>query len=571
MAVPDHRALRAGALRADYGDGDLWHIRYGDLPVLDRLYVRIRAADWATEPMRSQVVTADQSRRSFWLVSHLRWGEATPWATGTLDVLASPAALRARVEIVFHDPVAAQRAGFNLHHPLTSTIGRPFRWRDGQLSRTGRFPRTIYPQYWDGTRYLPMIGPFDELAVRAGARTEVLFTFRGARFETEDQRNWTDASFKTYGPPVAGTRPRLYQAGSRIRQDVRVQIRGTPAVRGRRRSAPAAITIGAEPVPPLPAIGATTTAAPVRTGDAIDHLRAEVWPGDPRTTGSLRRMAVMLREQGIALELALRIGRADPVRLGAVLDVVRDVPLRGLAAIGPDTDPTADEVTAMVRDWVKRSGIPVPVAAGTAGHFSEVNRARDAVRDADLVVWSTSPQVHATDDDTVMGAAAIVGQTVASATRIWPAKGVAVSPVRLGRPADPSADPRAGQPFAAAWLVAVLAGLAGTRCEWITLDLPLAPVYHVLRAVRRSRGYQPVRARSPHDHGLAVLAARQRGRARLLIAELRGQNDHRLTVPGKISEARVLGGPRHGLRLDVAGREWLALGGYEVAAVSLTL
>lgn len=582
MATPDHQELGAGALRADYDydDGDLKNIRYGDLPVLDRLYVRIRAANWATEPMRSRLVTAERSR----LISHLRWGGADPWATGTLTVRASPAELHAAVEIEFRAQATIQRAGLNLHHPLDSTVGRPLRWGNGDLSHAGEFPLTIYPQYADGSGYLPMIGPFDQLAVQADAQTELVFTFAGARFETEDQRNWTDASFKTYGPPVDGLRPRRLEAGSRVAQHVLVRILGSKPLPRRKRHSPAAITIGADPAPPTPPIGATAT-SPL-PDLPIDHVRAEVRPDDPGATGSLRRLAAMLREQGIALELALRIGKADASQLAAVLRAVTDVPLRGLAALGPATKPTPAEVTALVRACADAG---VRVAAGTAGHFSEINRARELVRDADLVVWSTNPQVHASDDATVMAGAAIVGQTVASAARIWPGKPVAVSPVRLG-PAE-VADPRAEGPFAAAWLVAVLAGLAGTRCEWITVDLPLSnrAVCQVLRAVRRSRdrvpaeassapglvpvaaasppGLVPVEASSPDDPGLAVLATRRAGGAWLLVAELDGRDGHTFTVPGKIATAEILGGPH----LAAVGQERLTLGPHEVAAVSVAL
>jgi len=38
-------------------------------------------------------------------------------------------------------------------------------------------------------------------------------SFEGDVFETEDQRNWTDASFKTYCPPLRLPYPRPFEAG----------------------------------------------------------------------------------------------------------------------------------------------------------------------------------------------------------------------------------------------------------------------------------------------------------------------------------------------------------------------
>ena len=44
------------------------------------------------------------------------------------------------------------------------------------------------------------------------------FEFEGDLFEMEDQRNWTDASFKTYSTPISLGWPHRAQAGQEIRQ-----------------------------------------------------------------------------------------------------------------------------------------------------------------------------------------------------------------------------------------------------------------------------------------------------------------------------------------------------------------
>ncbi len=45
-------------------------------------------------------------------------------------------------------------------------------------------------------------------------------------FETEDQRNWTDASFKTYGTPLELPFPVSIENGTRVRQSVRLRFVG---------------------------------------------------------------------------------------------------------------------------------------------------------------------------------------------------------------------------------------------------------------------------------------------------------------------------------------------------------
>ena len=54
---------------------------------------------------------------------------------------------------------------------------------------------------------------------------DVDIAFRGEVFEMEDQRNWTDASYKTYCRPLALPRPYTVAAGERVEQDVTVRLR----------------------------------------------------------------------------------------------------------------------------------------------------------------------------------------------------------------------------------------------------------------------------------------------------------------------------------------------------------
>jgi len=330
----------------------------------------------------------------------------------------------------------------------------------------------------------------------------------------------------------------------------------------------------------------------------LDHVRVEVWPESAAAAGQLRHALAVLRDRGIPLELALRGGAGDPGRLGQVLRMAAAVPVRAVLALGAGTEPAAPGFVAMVSDLAREAGIRAPVAAGTAGHFSEVNRSRDTVRHAGPVVWSTNPQVHESDDVTVMQAAAMVGQTVASAARIWPGQGLAVSRIRFAAglaeatvPAQggaatgplaaplagpgPDADPRPGRPFAAAWLVAVLAGLTSTCCDWLTVDLPLVtaradqarrpaptPAAHVLEALRQFRGLPLARVQVTGP-GLAVLAARPPGGGiRLLMANLTRRRSVPVLLPGL---ARTAGaGVSEPLHIFSGGQAEIILGPYEV-------
>ena len=49
--------------------------------------------------------------------------------------------------------------------------------------------------------------------------------FEGENFEMEDQRNWTDASFKTYGTPLRAPSPVEIKAGTKISQNFSLTLK----------------------------------------------------------------------------------------------------------------------------------------------------------------------------------------------------------------------------------------------------------------------------------------------------------------------------------------------------------
>src|ERR1043165_1569111 len=118
MANADRRrVLRAGPLYAEYHRGDLWSARFGDVPAVDRLYVRIRDQAWGTVPMSTGLAALDRAGPALRVASRLSRGEERgdgPWATGTLEVTGSARELSACATITFHRRAWLQRAGLNL-------------------------------------------------------------------------------------------------------------------------------------------------------------------------------------------------------------------------------------------------------------------------------------------------------------------------------------------------------------------------------------------------------------------------------------------------------------------------
>jgi D-apionolactonase len=121
------------------------------------------------------------------------------------------------------------RTGFVILHPIEGVAGAPARGRRQRWhAAAGQFPERISP----GQPF------FDIQEIRhefAGGGT-VDIRFAGEVFEMEDQRNWTDASFKTYCRPLGLPYPYRVDPQHPVRQSVRLalsepQARRRPAAR----------------------------------------------------------------------------------------------------------------------------------------------------------------------------------------------------------------------------------------------------------------------------------------------------------------------------------------------------
>src|SRR5262245_19874112 len=227
--LPPRRELRAGPLTVTYEAGDLRYVRLGDREVIRRWYVAVRDRNWGTVPgtrTNEQFEVANDSFHVTYDVEHRErevlfvWrgtitGSGDGTITFTMDGEAKSTFLRNRI-------------GFCLLHPIRECAGAKCRLEsaDGQVMES-TFPRFIAPQ-----------NPFRELRalaheVRPGLWAELHFD--GDLFETEDQRNWIDASYKTFCTPLRRPFPVEVPAGTRVRQSVTLKLTGpipaTPADR----------------------------------------------------------------------------------------------------------------------------------------------------------------------------------------------------------------------------------------------------------------------------------------------------------------------------------------------------
>ena len=506
--VADPLALEVGRLRCELDDGAVRAITVDGVEVIRGIAYLVRDAGWGTPPALIEAPVSEGDATRF----HVRWrgridqgairyayaAQLCGRGDGTLEI-----EIVGRAEASF----ATNRCGFVILHPA-AVGGLPVtvEHTDGTVEHT-TFPTAISP----AQPILAIRALTHEAApgLSVTCRMEaVLPNDREGKFEMEDQRNWSDASFKTYVGSLLDPWPFTIEAGRELAQRVRIEVTGGVAGRPHRQGGAARLVLGPTRKERLPAIGlgldpataeTVPAAAPLVARAGITSLVATADLRDPVLPARLAAWAALARAARAAVELELVLPLADdPARecgtaaglcaaAGLVPASVLACPAAYLksyqpAATWPDVPPLETIYAAC------RSAFPgALVGGGMHTYFTEFNRKPPPREGVDFVACTTSPLVHAADDRSVMQTLEALPAIAHSMAALAP--GI---PLRLGPSALPmrhnpygdgllpnhgnqrlamaAQDPRQRGLFAAAWTIGYAAALAPTAIRMLTLN-----------------------------------------------------------------------------------------------------
>ena len=585
----DAAGVRAGDLSAEFAAGGLRYLRMGNVEVTRRIIVAVRDQAWNTVPgVLSDVrihQTGDEFRITF--VSRHQAGELCfVWKgiiSGTADGSCSFSMDGSAVTSFPY-----RRIGICVLHPPGEFAGQGFSATGGGAPVSGQLPALVAPPGPSAGIDEPLIPAFARLAL-SGRHVSAEFSFTGDHFEIEDQRNWTDDSFKSYSRlPVVSSEPEHLAAGTRLQQAVSVSI----TVRGRApRTRPPAvpqIVIGDEMAAHMPEAGlAHADDVPPAAGDTTEllarmvlaHLRTDVHLQREGWAGRLDRARRQGQDLGCPLEIAVFLDNGAPADLEQLAPVLAQVPVRRVLVYRADAESTPAADVAAVRAALAALPPGIPFGGGTDLNFAELNRSRPDVTAMDAIAFPINPQVHAADEDSMVETAEGVRAVVRTARSFAAGRPVLVSPISLRprfNPDEPevpngsaatlpgSADPRQMSLFGACWALATMKALAeegvhattwfGTAGPRGVIDGGAArpasslfparpglvfPVYHLLRDACELGGASLL-ACSDDPLRAAAIAARRGGRLTILVANLRPEPSAvDVTPPGRPPPGKV--------------------------------
>ncbi|MCE7030623.1 hypothetical protein [Jiella avicenniae] len=590
--VPAPRVLKAGKLSAELDNGNLRAIRYDGIEIIRAVSFIVRDKNWGTYNAVIEDLDVKEEGDRFTVRYAASAGDDGQTFRYTAEITGTPRALTFHGEGEGVTDFLTNRTGFVVLHPVNGVAGEPVTIEhvDGKVEN-GRFPEVIDP-----------LQPMMELRTLTHEPVEglkVICRMEGDTFEMEDQRNWTDASYKTYVRPLALPWPYTLKPGERIDQTVTISVEGGPASSSARGDAGAVSLSLGEAGGKAPRIGIGLSAGEIEATRAkietIAGLKPDylVYMHDPRESGEaeLKAAAEIAGEIGAEAWLDLVVteveGFADEVAgvgktvsaLGDPFVVVRVSPAPDMKATLPGSPwPPAAPLDELYK--AARSAFPkAKIGGGMFSFFTEFNRKRPPLTDLDLVGFTTSAIVHAGDDRTVFESLEALPYIGLSAKEIAGEKPVTVGPSAIGMRLNPYGeapmanpknirqamnrnDPRqrglAGAAFAVGYH-AVMAekgvsaiafggttgaqGVVSADHDWPQPYFEDAggvfPVYHVERALAGMTGdtYLPVASSDP----TRVLATAAKGEAgtEILVANLTARRCS-IVLPASMEKARIL-------------------------------
>jgi hypothetical protein len=401
--------VTVGPLSFTLEDGALRHIRVGGIEIIRGIAFLVRDRDWGTLTPRLSVVSRHSDDTSFSL--QLKAGFET--ANAALDVSifidAAHDRLSMRAEGLATGAFETNRAGFTVLHPAgLADYPVSITHSDGTVE-AATFPILIDP--WQ---------PFMDITAMTHRADgfAVGCVFAGDIFETEDQRQWGDASYKTYVRPLALPWPYVLTQDEPLSQSVSIDWRRADTT----RAEPHDTFVPGEMLFPETAILLTPQDAVLLINNPEDV--EQVSPQrllchlDTTTDAIAEHCRTYARLQAampaLVFDLELVCGFDNPpavelaqVRLamdasGFKPDSVMVCPAVDRQSTPPGSDwprcPPLKEIhrasSIVFRDLVRGGGMVT--------FFPELNRKRPPMEALDFVSHSLCPIVHAADDLSIM-------------------------------------------------------------------------------------------------------------------------------------------------------------------------
>ncbi|MEQ8655823.1 MAG: hypothetical protein RIC24_00780 [Hyphomicrobiales bacterium] len=488
--MQEPRRLSTRDISFIYEPGLIRRLTVAGTEVVRMISAPVRDANWGTFPPKVLSNSIDETPNRVRIEEVFSVADGKLLADLIFDVRPE-GVVSVNLTLTGKEDIKTNRAGLTLLHPIAGTPGTALSitHSDGRVVET-KFPDHIAP----GQPAIDISG----LAHTVG-NVDVSIIFEGETFEIEDQRNWSDASFKTYCRPLSLPFPYSIAQGETVTQRIvinldrkpesnRPSVAATPPQMTEYHGRAPQLCLALEPDwLPNPSVLLPLTMKPV-----LRFVGVKSW-GDEK----LHQIARTHRDIDVEIivpegETASDVCEAVNACLGRCslnanhVTALPQTYLKSYQPSGPWPDGLSpDDCAKSARQTFQKARIGV----GMLTHFTEFNRRPPDTSVADFITFGNTAIVHAADDLSVWETLETLPHIFRSAKALSGGLPIRLGLVSVGMRSNPYGaalapnpnrakitmtgdDPRQREPFAAAYAVAVFALAAQAGVEAITLAAP---------------------------------------------------------------------------------------------------
>lgn len=560
----------AGRLSMIYENGNIRRISIGKTEIIRMIYATVRDKEWITilPEISDEIIKSDTD--SFYISYKASYKSGDIDFSARIQIKGKPdSSIILSFEGEALKTFKKNRIGFCVLHPIEEYAGNdciiihPDKKRD-----KCRFPADISP-------HQPFQGISSMKWVVNGSTCSL--DYFGEIFETEDQRNWSDTSYKTYCTPLSLPYPAKVEKGEKIIQRI---VFGT-------NPAPLTETINNELITlrilkeqtteiPKIGIGRSTRPSPLSASEIsilrnlrFDHYRIDIYLFSPDWNALADRALFEAKKLGYQIEFALFMDENKIIQVNEFIDwaTEKQANIAVVCLFHKDYKYTPDTLTDTVSPFLKNAFPGIKISSGTNANFAQLNRNRPGSAYNDLICYSIHPQEHASDNTTIIENLEAQKYTVESCTKFANGKGVWISPVNIqrrfnanidkyelpvkadGLPAQ--VDSRLMSLFGACWAAGSLkylceSGINGVTCfetagergliqgdydsRWPggfqAVKGMIFPLYHVFRFLLKYRTFKIVKSVSSHPLKVELLTLSDGKQFKIIVVNLTDDNQY---------------------------------------------
>ena len=468
--LPISHHLKAGPLHLLYERGLIRQIKVGSIEVIRMIYFAVRDHNWQTIDGEIQNENLEINPNSFTItftslhknhnIEFLFDCRIKGSQDGNIDFKFSGQA---------KSSFKRNRIGFCVLHPVKECAGKEIiiTEPDGKKN-TGIFPVKISP-------HQPFIN-IQKMQWSPGKNISAALSFEGDIFEMEDQRNWSDASYKTYCTPLNLPFPVEINEGTSIEQKVSLSISGDRTVIVKDIPEDVLKIHSNRKGLKLPEIGIGPGSVNREFSDPechlldylnFDFIRVDVELDKRGEDPRQRQMLKNAMKLGLPIHLGIHFYKDIEKELEYFDSIFHHYPIKKCLLFSKTKICSPDDLINRVVPVLRKKYPSLCIGSGSKAYFTEFNRSRPDLNQVDFAFYSINPQVHAYDNLSLVENLQALPDTVSSCRAISQHLPIYISPITFRprfnpdatRPESkitsghlpPQVDPRQMSLFGAGW------------------------------------------------------------------------------------------------------------------------